>query len=192
MEEFTENREHLNTKRSNRSQKRRRSSSSSTRSRSRSRDHRSSRRRDSQHHHHSSKRSRRSRSRQDCDCSRRSRTFSRSPSYHRRPRYYGTRENPYKSRVVGVFGLSAMTNEAKLMEIFEPFGSIEHVSIIHDAKTGNSRGFGFIYYSKIEHATQARTERNGSTLDGKRIRVDYSITKRPHTPTPGKEKKRFW
>ncbi len=26
---------------------------------------------------------------------------------------------------------------------------------------------------------------NGSELDGRRIRVDYSITKRPHTPTPG-------
>ncbi|KTF90903.1 hypothetical protein cypCar_00010616 [Cyprinus carpio] len=26
---------------------------------------------------------------------------------------------------------------------------------------------------------------NGMELDGRRIRVDYSITKRPHTPTPG-------
>ena len=26
---------------------------------------------------------------------------------------------------------------------------------------------------------------NGMELDGRRIRVDYSITKRAHTPTPG-------
>ncbi len=26
---------------------------------------------------------------------------------------------------------------------------------------------------------------NGTDLDGKKIRVDYSITKRAHTPTPG-------
>lgn len=71
------------------------------------------------------------------------------------------------------------------MEIFAPFGSIEHVSIIHDAKTGNSRGFGFIYYAQINQASLARRECNGMNLDGKVIRVDYSITKRAHTPTPG-------
>ena len=26
---------------------------------------------------------------------------------------------------------------------------------------------------------------NGADLDGRKIRVDFSITKRPHTPTPG-------
>ena len=26
---------------------------------------------------------------------------------------------------------------------------------------------------------------NGADLDHRKIRVDYSITKRPHTPTPG-------
>lgn len=26
---------------------------------------------------------------------------------------------------------------------------------------------------------------NGVELDGRRLRVDFSITKRPHTPTPG-------
>ena len=33
--------------------------------------------------------------------------------------------------------------------------------------------------------TQAKEHCNGLELDGRRIRVDYSITKRPHTPTPG-------
>jgi len=33
--------------------------------------------------------------------------------------------------------------------------------------------------------TQAKEHCNGIELDGRRIRVDYSITKRPHTPTPG-------
>lgn len=26
---------------------------------------------------------------------------------------------------------------------------------------------------------------NGLDIDGRRIRVDYSVTKRPHSPTPG-------
>jgi transformer-2 protein len=119
-----------------------------------------------------------------CDCPR-CVSKSRSPSHHRRIRFYGTRDNPYKSKVLGVFGLSQATNEARLMEIFSPFGAVEHVTLIYDAKTGNSRGFGFIYYSKIHEATEARKEINGNTIDGRRIRVDFSITKRAHTPTPG-------
>jgi len=33
--------------------------------------------------------------------------------------------------------------------------------------------------------SQAKESLNGQELDGRRMRVDYSITKRPHTPTPG-------
>lgn len=32
---------------------------------------------------------------------------------------------------------------------------------------------------------QAKRKMNGTELDGKKIRVDFSITKRAHTPTPG-------
>jgi len=32
---------------------------------------------------------------------------------------------------------------------------------------------------------QAKERLNGAELDGRRIRVDYSITQRAHTPTPG-------
>lgn len=34
-------------------------------------------------------------------------------------------------------------------------------------------------------AVQAKEHANGMELDGRRIRVDFSITKRAHTPTPG-------
>merc|ERR1712013_981115 len=37
----------------------------------------------------------------------------------------------------------------------------------------------------IKSATDAREAMNGLELDGRKIRVDFSITKRPHTPTPG-------
>ena len=36
-----------------------------------------------------------------------------------------------------------------------------------------------------DDATEARNAMNGADLDHRKIRVDYSITKRPHTPTPG-------
>jgi len=35
------------------------------------------------------------------------------------------------------------------------------------------------------YLSKAKERANGMELDGRRIRVDFSITKRPHTPTPG-------
>jgi len=52
-------------------------------------------------------------------------------------------------------------------------------------QTGRSRGFGFVYFDNKDDAEEAKERANGMELDGRRIRVDYSITKRPHTPTPG-------
>ena len=52
-------------------------------------------------------------------------------------------------------------------------------------QTGRSRGFCFIYYDDMYDAKVAKNACCGMDLDGRRIRVDYSITQRPHTPTPG-------
>ena len=57
--------------------------------------------------------------------------------------------------------------------------------VVLDGHSGRSRGFAFVYYEDIADATEARKEMNGTELDGRKIRVDFSITKRPHTPTPG-------
>ena len=57
--------------------------------------------------------------------------------------------------------------------------------MVLDGHSGRSRGFAFVYYENIKDATAARAEMNSLDLDGRKIRVDYSITKRPHTPTPG-------
>ena len=42
-----------------------------------------------------------------------------------------------------------------------------------------------MYYQKVEDAMAAKEETNGVDIEGKKIRVDFSVTKRPHTPTPG-------
>lgn len=52
-------------------------------------------------------------------------------------------------------------------------------------QTGKSRGFAFVYFESLKDASEAKNECSGMEIDGRRIRVDYSITKRPHTPTPG-------
>lgn len=85
-----------------------------------------------------------------------------------------------------VIFLSLIEKHERQVLFYSFLGPIRHAKIIYDVKTGNSRGFGFIYFDEIEDASAARRACNGMSLLSKRIRVDYSITKRPHTPTPGK------
>lgn len=62
---------------------------------------------------------------------------------------------------------------------------MDNVQLVFDHPTGRSRGFGFVYFKKIEDAIEAKERVAGTEIDGHKIRIDYSITKRPHTPTPG-------
>merc|ERR1719385_480005 len=102
-----------------------------------------------------------------------------------RRRHDGNRENPDKSKCVGVFGLSLYTTERELEKEFGKFGPLEKCQVVLDGHSGRSRGFAFIYFETIEDATEARNAMADTELDGKKIRVDFSITKRAHTPTPG-------
>ncbi|KAG9018191.1 hypothetical protein FRB90_011889, partial [Tulasnella sp. 427] len=101
----------------------------------------------------------------------------------RRPAHAPMAPNP--SSVLGVFGLSIRTVEKQLEDEFSRYGHVDKVTIVYDARTGRSRGFGFIKMSTVEEATACIEKLNGVELDGRRIRVDYSVTDRPHAPTPG-------
>ncbi|XP_034549135.1 transformer-2 protein homolog beta isoform X2 [Notolabrus celidotus] len=93
--------------------------------------------------------------------------------------------NPDPNSCLGVFGLSLYTTERDLSEVFSKYGPLADVSIVYDQQSRCSRGFAFIYFEKRDDAKEAKDRVNGMELDGRRIRVDFSITKRPHTPTPG-------
>ncbi|KAG6336329.1 hypothetical protein ID866_2754 [Astraeus odoratus] len=92
---------------------------------------------------------------------------------------------PTPSAVLGVFGLSIRTQERDLDDEFSRFGRVEKVTIVYDQRSDRSRGFGFIKMGSVEEATRCIQELNGIELNGRRIRVDFSITDRPHAPTPG-------
>ncbi|KAI0951931.1 hypothetical protein AcV7_007884 [Taiwanofungus camphoratus] len=109
-------------------------------------------------------------------------SFRRSPA-PRRPPHAPIAPNP--SNVLGVFGLSIRTTERDLDDEFSRFGRVEKVVIVYDQRSDRSRGFGFITMSTVEEATRCIKELNGVDLNGRRIRVDYSVTDRPHAPTPG-------
>ncbi|KAJ6666574.1 hypothetical protein lerEdw1_020297 [Lerista edwardsae] len=97
-----------------------------------------------------------------------------------------TREDlPDPNTCLGVFGLSLYTTERDLREVFSRYGPLSGVNVVYDQRTGRSRGFAFVYFERIDDSKEAMEHANGMELDGRRIRVDYSITKRAHTPTPG-------
>eukprot|EP01132_Coremiostelium_polycephalum_P005309 gene5309-6614_t len=89
-------------------------------------------------------------------------------------------------KVLGVFGLSPRTDERDLKQEFGRFGRIDHVDLIMDRKTGRSKCFGFVYFENKEDAVKAKEDCQGLEIDGRRIRTDFSATKKPHDPTPGK------
>ncbi|XP_036371581.1 transformer-2 protein homolog alpha isoform X2 [Megalops cyprinoides] len=177
-------------------------SESRSRSRSKSRSHsrRHSHRRYSRSRSHSHRK--KSRSRSYSPDYRRKKSQSTSPMSNRR-RHTGSRTrfshdlkketyshgdaraNPDPNTCLGVFGLSLYTTERDLREVFSRYGPLAGVNVVYDQRTGRSRGFAFVYFERIDDAKEAMERANGMELDGRRIRVDYSITKRPHTPTPG-------
>lgn len=114
--------------------------------------------------------------------SRRSR--SRSPMSSRR-RHEGDRENPPAGRCIGIFGLSIYTKESDILDVFSRYGPIDDVQIVYDAQSGRSRGFAFVYFQNVADAAEAKERCNGIDIDGRKIRVDFSLTQRAHTPTPG-------
>ncbi|XP_043931881.1 transformer-2 protein homolog beta isoform X2 [Protopterus annectens] len=158
-------------------------SRSRSRSESRSRSHRSSRRRYSRSRSRSHRRRSRSRS-YTPDYYRKRSSHSHSPMSSRR-RHIGNRANPDPNCCLGVFGLSLYTTERDLREVFSKYGPLADVCIVYDQQSRRSRGFAFVYFENVDDAKEAKERANGMELDGRRIRVDFSITKRPHTPTPG-------
>lgn len=114
--------------------------------------------------------------------SRRSR--EKSPMSSRR-RHIGHRENPPSGKCLGIFGLSIYTQEKDLRDMLGKYGPINDVQIVYDAQTGRSRGFAFVYFENDRDAAAAKDRCNGIEMDGRKIRVDFSITQRAHTPTPG-------
>ncbi|XP_056463567.1 cold-inducible RNA-binding protein B-like [Gadus chalcogrammus] len=69
-------------------------------------------------------------------------------------------------------GLSFDTNEESLMAAFAKYGNIAKADVIRDKDTGRSRGFGFVKFDNADEAKDALEGMNGTSLDGRSIRVD--------------------
>jgi cold-inducible RNA-binding protein len=84
------------------------------------------------------------------------------------------REEREMSKKLFVGSLSWGTNEDSLREAFAAYGDIVDAKVIVDRETGRSRGFGFVTFGSEEEAQSALDSLNGSSLDGRTIRVDFA------------------
>ena len=73
-----------------------------------------------------------------------------------------------------VGGLSWDTDDQGLRRAFAQFGEIVEAKVVTDRDTGRSRGFGFVTFQDDQHALDAQSKMNGSTLDGRSIKVDVA------------------
>jgi hypothetical protein len=71
-----------------------------------------------------------------------------------------------------VGGLAFTTSTDGLRDAFARFGPVQSAAVMTDRETGRSRGFGFVEMGSEEEAERAISGLNGSSLDGRMIRVD--------------------
>lgn len=80
---------------------------------------------------------------------------------------------PYSggARRLYVGNLHFNMTEDQLRQVFEPFGPVELVQLPADIETGQSKGFGFVQYARLEDARAAQQSLNGLELAGRPIKV---------------------
>ena len=78
-----------------------------------------------------------------------------------------------------VGGLSWDTTDDGLRKAFASYGEITEAKVITDRDTGRSRGFGFVTFARDEDAKTAISKVDGTSLDGKTIKVNEAQEKSP-------------
>ena len=84
-----------------------------------------------------------------------------------------------------VGNISFQSEEADLQSIFEKYGEVGSVKIIHDNYTGRSKGFGFVIMENQEEAQKAIDELNGYYLQGKNLTVNEARPRTENRPASG-------
>ncbi len=71
-----------------------------------------------------------------------------------------------------VGNLSFNTSSDTVRDAFSQYGDVTDVHLVTDRQTGQPRGFGFVTMGTTQAAQAAITAMNGSSLDGRELRVN--------------------
>lgn len=77
-------------------------------------------------------------------------------------------------RELFIRSLPASATTESLAEHFSQSYVIKHAVVVLDPKTKQSKGYGFVTFADVEDAQAALEELNGSTFEGKKIKVEYA------------------
>jgi len=80
-----------------------------------------------------------------------------------------------------VGGLSWDTTDDGLRQAFASYGEITEAKVITQRDTGRSRGFGFVTFAQDDDAKTAISKLDGTSLDGKTIKVNEAQEKSPRS-----------
>jgi len=92
-----------------------------------------------------------------------------------------------KNIYVGNFSFA--TTETELREIFEHYGAVQNINLVHDQYTGKPRGFAFIEMTDDVEGSAAITAINGSQLGGRALVVNEARPKAERAPRSGGQKR---
>lgn len=70
-----------------------------------------------------------------------------------------------------VRNLNRSTTESEVQDIFEAYGQVQSCTLVMDAKTGTSKGFGFVEMPKPGEAKAAIKNLNNQLVAEQKIRV---------------------
>jgi cold-inducible RNA-binding protein len=80
-------------------------------------------------------------------------------------------------RKLYVGNLPYSATDTSLREAFSANGTVDSVTLITDRDSGQSKGFGFVEMSSDSEAQKAIEAMNGTTLDGRQIKVSEAKPK---------------
>jgi RNA recognition motif-containing protein len=88
-------------------------------------------------------------------------------------------------RKLYVGNLPHAVNQQTLQDMFSQCGTVDSVNVITDRDTGQGKGFAFVEMSSDSEAQKAIKELNGTSLDGRSMKVNEAMPKAPRDNRSG-------
>ena len=91
-----------------------------------------------------------------------------------------------------VGNLNFGATEESIRSLFESYGAVDRVNLVTDRDTGRSRGFAFVEMTDSAQAEQAIAALNGTSLDGRALRIDEARPKADRGGAPRERRVPRW